>query len=183
MSLLVAWYFFNSMISLQCGCCIQGHGWLVRWQVWTWGGGKYGFQEKISCQSKREPGNGVTKKIPQCSVESLKAWQNVFNWFASQVARILQRQEGVSCATSFVWVVFKAKSCWSTVQQVMIFHTGGDHLRNHQTATQSRLHKVGFQTSLNEFQRLLYQCHVITILKSITVVIPRPLVSTCFLRF
>ena len=28
----------------------------------------------------------------------------------------------------------------------MIFPTGGDHLRNHQTATQSRLHKVGFQT-------------------------------------
>ena len=76
-------------------------------------------------------------------------WENVFNRFASQVARVLQRQEGVSCATSpmsFVGVVFKGKSCWSTVQQVMIFHTGGDHLRNHQTATQSRLHKVGFQT-------------------------------------
>ena len=82
----------------------------------------------------------------------MRAWKldrMFFNRFASQVARVLQRQEGVSCATSpmsFVEVVFKGKSCWSTVQQVMIFHTGGDHLRNHQTATQSRLHKVGFQT-------------------------------------
>ena len=28
----------------------------------------------------------------------------------------------------------------------MIFPTGGDHLRNHQTPPQSRLHKVGFRT-------------------------------------
>ena len=73
MSLLVA-CFFSILWSRcnACGCCIQGHGWLVRWQVWTWGGGKYGFQEKISCQSGRQQGNGVTKEYRSAV---MRAWK------------------------------------------------------------------------------------------------------------
>ena len=182
------WLGFSSISWSRCNAAVASRD-TVDWSAGKYGLGeevKYGFEEKISHQSQREQGNGVTKDCRSAVMRAWKLDRMFFNRFASQVARVLQRQEGVSCATSpmsFVGVVFKGKSCWSTVQQVMIFHTGGDHLRNHQTATQSRLHKVGFQTSLNKFQRLLYQSHVITTMKSITVVIPHPLVCTCFLGF